>query len=378
MRQTPAASRRPRSGRVFVLATDAHGRPGGIAQYNRDVLEAMSQSDWVDEIMVLARLIDTRLFAPPEKVRYDLGSGRGLIRFLFRCAISALFGGPVSLVYCAHLNLLPAATLVAWARRAPLVLAIYGIDAWSPPKSPLTRWCARRCPHVISISQITLNRFMAWAGDGARSYSILPNAIRTSAYGQGAGRGDLAGRLGLQGRTVIMTFGRMSADEHYKGFDEVLEVLPRLRERVPGIAYLIVGDGSDRQRLAAKAENIGVSDLVVFAGRVSEEEKADHYRLADAYVMPSSGEGFGFVVLEALACGLPVVASSIDGTREAVRCGELGILVDPEDRVALEGAILDALSRPKGVPPGLEYFSFSNFENRLNAAVARMVQPGLA
>lgn len=88
--------------------------------------------------------------------------------------------------------------------------------------------------------------------------------------------------------------------------------------------------------------------------------------------MPSSGEGFGFVILEALACGIPVVASSADGTREAVRGGELGIVVDPQNADDLERAIIDALSRPKIILPGLEYFSFPNFERRLAAAFDRM------
>lgn len=366
---------RPRgSGRVLVLASDAHGRPGGIAQYNRDVLQALSNSECIEEVLVLPRLVDSPEFITPPKVRYDFASAGGVLRFLFRCAMSALFVPRVSLVYCAHLNLLPVATALSWIRRAPLVLAIYGIDAWSPPKSRLAAWCARRCPHVVSISQVTLDRFKHWAGEGARSYAVLPNAIRAGDYGADGKPHDLAARLGLAGRTVIMTFGRMSADERYKGFDEVLEILPRLRARIPGIAYLIVGDGSDRERLVAKAQSLGVSDLVIFAGRVSEAEKADHYRLADAYVMPSSGEGFGFVVLEALACGLPVVASEIDGTREAVRDGELGILVDPEDSAALERATLEALARPKGVPPGIDHFSFSNFERRLNTAVVRVLE----
>jgi glycosyltransferase involved in cell wall biosynthesis len=370
---TARSSRVRGSGCVLVLASDAHGRPGGIAQYNRDVLQALSNSEWIEEVLVLPRLVDSPKFIAPPKVRYDLGSAGGVLRFLFRCAMSALFVPRVRLVYCAHVNLLPVATVLSWIRGAPLVLAIYGIDAWSPPKSRLAAWCARRCAHVVSISQITLDRFKFWAGSGARSYAILPNAIRPSDYGADRKPHDLAARLGLESRTVIMTFGRMSAEEQYKGFDQVLEILTRLRGHIPDIAYLIAGDGSDRERLEAKARSLGVSDLVVFAGHVSEAEKADHYRLADAYVMPSSGEGFGFVVLEALACGLPVVASRIDGTREAVKSGELGILVDPGDPEALEHAVLEALSRPKGVPPGIDHFSFSNFERRLNTAVVRVL-----
>ncbi|MEZ5855402.1 MAG: glycosyltransferase [Hyphomicrobiaceae bacterium] len=137
--------------------------------------------------------------------------------------------------------------------------------------------------------------------------------------------------MGVADRQVILTFGRMSADERYKGFDEVIEAMPRLIAQRPDLVYVAAGDGSDRARLEAKAQALGVGDHVKFTGRISESDKADLYRLADAYVMPSSGEGFGFVILEALACGLPVMASTADGTREAVRNGELGLLVDPKD-----------------------------------------------
>jgi phosphatidylinositol alpha-1,6-mannosyltransferase len=115
---------------------------------------------------------------------------------------------------------------------------------------------------------------------------------------------------------------------------------------VPNIAYLIVGDGTDHHRLEEKARSLGVHERVVFAGYIPEREKADHYRLADAYVMPGRGEGFGIVYLEALACGVPVVASKLDGSREAVRDGALGILVDPNDAEGIKRGILEALARP--------------------------------
>jgi glycosyltransferase involved in cell wall biosynthesis len=83
--------------------------------------------------------------------------------------------------------------------------------------------------------------------------------------------------------------------------------------------------------------------------------------------MPSRGEGFGFVFLEALACGCPVVASKIDGGREAVRDGELGTLVDPQDTKDIERGVEEALAKPKGVvPSGLGYFAFPNFTGRVH------------
>ena len=105
-------------------------------------------------------------------------------------------------------------------------------------------------------------------------------------------------------------------------------------------------------RLADKARQLGVADQVVFAGFIDDAEKADHFRVADAFVMPGRGEGFGFVFLEALASGIPVVGSVLDGSREALRNGELGALVDPNDARSIEQGIDAALATSRGVPQG--------------------------
>jgi len=130
---------------------------------------------------------------------------------------------------------------------------------------------------------------------------------------------------------------------------------------------MIVGDGPDRARLEQKAQLLNIADRVIFAGRISEEEKADHYRLADIYVMPSSGEGFGIVYLEAMACGIPVIGSKIDGSRDALRNGRLGILVNPTDGAELCEAILRTLAEKSTGDRrhGVEYFSTERFCERV-------------
>jgi phosphatidyl-myo-inositol dimannoside synthase len=357
--------------RFLMLATDGHGGFGGIAQYNRDVIDAMCGFESVAEVVVLPRLRPELGFTHPSKASYDLASASGTQGFISRIAAHAL--GSYDLVYCAHINFLPFAVAVARARRLPLVLAIYGIDAWQRPAGMAGRFGMDAVSLVVAISQVTLDRFKGWTNFPSDKCAVLPNAIHAADFAVGTKDNALSRRLGIAERPVILTFGRMSSDERYKGFDEVIEVLPRLLKRVPDIVYVAAGDGSDRARLEAKAKALGLGDHVRFCGRVSEAEKADLYRLSDAYVMPSSGEGFGFVVLEALACGIPVVASLADGTREAVLGGELGHLVDPKDPDGLEAAILEAMAQPKAIPPRLDYFSFTSFETRLAAALGRVI-----
>jgi glycosyltransferase involved in cell wall biosynthesis len=155
----------------------------------------------------------------------------------------------------------------------------------------LANLLASRIQWVVSISDITARKFHAWAPSKTQHLRVLPNAIHPAWYGPGARSEALLERYGLKGKTVLMTLGRLVSVERYKGFDEALDVLPEIARKLPNVAYLVVGDGSDRPRLEAKAHELGVADRVVFTGNVPEAEKADHYRLADVYVMPSQGEG---------------------------------------------------------------------------------------
>jgi len=115
-----------------------------------------------------------------------------------------------------------------------------------------------------------------------------------------------------------MMLGRMDSRERAKGFDELIELMPRLKANRRDIALLLAGDGDDRLRLELKVRELGLQNDVVFPGFVPESLKADHLRLADAFVTASRLERFGIVLLEAMACGVPVIGSTLDGTREGI------------------------------------------------------------
>jgi glycosyltransferase involved in cell wall biosynthesis len=359
--------------RVLVLLTDAFGGVGGISLCNRNLLSALCSHPACEEVVAIPRLMPHQCEELPAKLTYVTNGINSKARYIVAVLRTLLGFRRFDLILCGHINLVPIACLLKGLLHAPVLLVIHGIDAWTPTGSRIVNLLVNKIDMFISVSEVTKRRFLRWADLPEGKGFVLPNTFHVERYGPGPKRPGLLARYGLDGRTILMTVGRLSSFEKYKGIDEVIELLPDLAGKVPNVSYLIVGDGSDRKRLEEKAASLGVSDRVVFAGYVSEEEKADHYRLADAYVMPSSGEGFGIVFLEAMACGIPVVASKVDGSREAVRDGELGIIVDPADRGEIMAAILKTLMEKKGrVPEGLSFFSYENFSRRLHGIIDEM------
>jgi phosphatidyl-myo-inositol dimannoside synthase len=422
--------------RILALVTDAFGSHGGIGKFNRDLLSALCAHPGVEEVVALPRLMSEAPGALPAKLTHLTSGLGGKLHYIVAVLKSALRAPRYDLVICGHINLLPVGFLARqlipkseirnpkseiapphFALRAsplalrlcPVLLVTHGIDAWQPTRSRLANYLARKVSAFISVSEFTRQRFLEWAKLDAPRGFILPNSIDLARFCPGPKNPQLLARYGLRDRPVLLTVARLSAQERYKGVDEVLEVLPGLMPEVPGLSYLIVGDGDDRERLMGKAASLGLSvsapdsalraphsalrtppsthrpspaalrpltsvsspqpsPQVIFAGHVPEEEKVDHYRLADAFVMPGWGEGFGIVYLEAMACGVPVVASKADASREVVRNGELGFVVNPKNPAEIKAAILQAVAcGPKlESRAALEHFSRERFEQRVH------------
>lgn len=357
--------------RILLLTTDAYGGHGGIALYNRDIAEALAEIPEVEEVTVIPRNMPLAPEPLPKKIRFLQEAAGGKSRYIRTAMREAR--KDYDLVICGHINLLPLAALLNLSIRTPLALMVYGIDVWQSPYRLAQQWLAT-VDAVWSISAITRDRMNTWAKLPKSKYALLPNAIHLERYGLGEKRSDLLARYKLEGNKLIMTLARLPGAERYKGVDEVLEIMPSLLEKEPTLKYLVAGDGDDRPRLQAKAQSLGLADRVIFTGMVKEVDKADLFRLADVFVMPGRGEGFGFVFLEALACGVPAVGSKVDGSREALRDGMLGELVDPTDHASIIQGILRALTKPIVIPPGLSYFAWPAFAQRVADAVHGFVK----
>jgi phosphatidylinositol alpha-1,6-mannosyltransferase len=356
------------TGRVDCLAlvTDAFGGRGGIAQYNRDFLSALGTARRVE---VLPHHDPEEVDAPPANVTQHRARA-GRFAFVVAALQLALTCRP-KIIFCGHLHLLPLAAPLARITRARLIVQLHGIEAWEPP-TKLVTLCVGEATFWMAVSRYTRRRMLAWSNIDPARVRVLPNTLREG-YGRSEKPQRLIERYGLEGKRVILTVGRMASTERYKGHDRIIAVLPEVLSHCPQMVYLIVGSGDDASRLEAKARQLGVENRVIFAGQVTGAELSDYFALADAFAMPSTGEGFGIVFLEAARSGLAVIGGDRDGSVDALADGAIGQLVDPGNRRQLVDAIIAALDRTARVDPlSVERFAFENFSRHVDDLVGRI------
>ena len=359
--------------RVLLILTDGYGCPGGIARVNLDLIDSFCADRSVTKVVALARRTQARPERIDAKLDYDARASQGIVRYVARLLRRTLSEGGYDLVVCTHLHLQPLAWLSARLCGAPSVLFLHGIEAWSAPRQILRRLAAKGSDWYVAATALTFDRARRWLRIPDARGIVAPFGVDLARYMPGPASAEVLEKYRLRDSVVLLSLSRLASGERYKGYDEVLDILGRLRAAEPRLVYVIAGDGDDRSRLEAKASSLGIAEHVRFTGHVSEAEKLELYRAARAFVLAGWGEGFGLVLLEALACGVPVVASTLDGSFEAIKKGALGVAVDPHDPDALCAGILEALRRPSGRRiAGLDYFSREAFGQRIHDLITQI------
>ena len=352
---------------ILALVTSAFGGRGGIAQYNQDLFSALALSSRIGDILIVPRHGPRPKNSLPEKI-HQTSPRTERISYSLHVLAHAVRRRSFDVVFCGHLYMSPLAALLSAMFNKPIWLQLHGIEAWEC-SSKLMLAGAERAALVTCVSRYTRQRFLEWADVAPEHVRVLPNTFEPR-FAPGPKSDDLVEHYKLRGRRVLLTVSRLAASERYKGHDRVINVLPRVLERIPDAVYLVVGDGDDRQRLENLARTLGVDDATRFAGEVPHKELPDYFRLADVFVMPSTGEGFGIAFLEAAASGLPVIGGNRDGSVDALADGAIGTLVDPDQQASLLEAICSAVSREtrKG-ETFYTRFAVSNFNRHVDEIV---------
>jgi phosphatidylinositol alpha-1,6-mannosyltransferase len=354
--------------RILMLASQIGGR-GGIQYAGRLILRVLREWAGDDaELTVLSVNDCSADVAGLDASCTVLAAGGSRLKMGWT-AWQLLRGQRWDLVLLGHLNLAP---LLVLARPAAQVVAmIYGIEAWQRI-SGLRRRGLLKAGRLLYISQHTRYRSEAlnpWMKDVPREVcylGLLPDD-RLTPVG--------APPPGFDPGRYAVAIGRMDCEERYKGFDELIRIWPRVELVHPGFKLVLIGDGSDRLRLQALATDLHAS--VVFTGGIDDGLRDCFLRNCAALCLPSRGEGFGLVYLEAMRLGKPVLAGSTDAGREVIADGETGRAVSGQDPDELLSGILDVLGERGPALGGagrqryLEHFSYPQFYERFTMSLER-------
>lgn len=331
---------------ILAIVAQAFGGYGGIARYNQDLFEAMSAFRSAPRIDVIARYAQEPVGVIPERVCQHRAQPERSVLAL--SAIGLAERRKPDLVFCGHLHLSPVAAWIAKRHNAALVCQTHGLEVWSRPGA-LRRRSMEAADTILSVSRDTRARVLTWIDLPPERVRVVPNTVGAE-FTPGDAR-CARQRLGLAGQKVILSVSRLDAGQRHKGQDRIIEILPRLRADGLDVVYLIAGEGDDALRLKAMADAAGVSERVRFLGRVSQADLPDLYRAADLFALPSTGDGFGIVFLEAMACGVPALGLAVGGAYDALADGELGMLVSVSGLADALGGALSVAHYDRSLPP---------------------------
>ena len=331
---------------VFVFL-EVFVHEGGIQSYVKDIFRAYQKLSpgYQAEVFVLRDRPNSANDWESEKLRFHGFNSQSpqFGRFKMTVALlKCLLLQRPKHVFCGHINLARLVQTLCQPLGIPYTVLTYGKEVWEPLNNR-ERQALTSASGIWTISRYSRDRSCAANFIEPNQVKILPCAIDGNKFTPGNKQPELVAKYGLNDARVLMTVARLWSGDIYKGVDVTIRALPQILQVFPDVKYLVIGRGDDQPRLAQLAQDLGVSDRVIFAGFVPTEELIAHYRLADAYIMPSQ-EGFGIVYLEAMACGIPVLSGDDDGSADPLQDGNLGWRVPHRDPNAVAAACIEILT----------------------------------
>lgn len=350
---------------AIVLTPCASG-DDGISEVSRQFAKALTDDGWCVDLWALDGDEPSSERVGPVAFR----SARGSRARLAAWSVSrARRSADDLLVAALHVHLAPLGIPLA-LRGARLACFFHGIEVWRPLRAR-ERKAVELTDVLIANSQYTVDRFRSANPDHTSRPITVCHLSPPPAVAP-----ELPDRSGY-----ALVVGRMAAEERYKGHEQLIDAWRDVQRHVPGAQLVVVGEGDDRGRLEALARSRGLDTYVHFVGRVSAAALAGYYERAAFFVMPSRGEGFGLVYLEAMRAGKPCIAAP-GAAEEIIEHGVSGLVVEPTSSTLVE-AIVDLFHHPdrcstlgRGALMRVEtQFHPSQFASSIRSALATSVVP---
>jgi phosphatidylinositol alpha-1,6-mannosyltransferase len=355
--------------KTVLLAPELFASEGGIQRILRCYLKALCELAAPTDHIGLIALRDSR-FDPAELKSYSdhhllgpVACGGSKTRFV-RAGLQQ--ARTTDRIICGHVGQLPVAWLARWRRpRLRYDLVAHGIEVWRS-FTLIERLALRGAHRIYCVSDFTRREMMRHVALPPERFTTLPNALDPS-FPIGGGR-PLPACL-----PVILTVARLASADRYKGVDQLIDAMPAIRASLPAAQLRIVGHGDDLPRLQSLAQRQGLlPDAVTFLGKITDTHLNQELNDCRLFALPSSGEGFGLVFLEAMAHGRPCLGARAGAVPELIT-QESGVLVEPGNGPQIAEACLHALRASwdeAAILARAREFSYPAFKTRLGEQLA--------
>jgi glycosyltransferase involved in cell wall biosynthesis len=275
-------------------------------------------------------------------------------------------------VILSHVHLLSIAYFIKRFRpNIKVYLIAHGIEIWKKFPEPKLK-ALKRLDKIICVSQFTADKINKIHGIPKEKLEILNNCLDPFYYfpDDFSKPKALLKRYNLtEGHDILFSLSRLSSSEKYKGYDSTIAILPEIVKKHPNVMYLLAGkyDEDEKIRIDNLIKKYKIENHIKLLGFVDEAEVSDHFLLSDIFVLPSKKEGFGIVFIEAMASGLYAVAGNKDGSVDALKNGELGELVDPDNLDQIQATLSELLenlpTHDERVALQKRVFAFFNYQS---------------
>ncbi|MSP18696.1 MAG: glycosyltransferase [Bdellovibrionales bacterium] len=335
---------------IFLFGA-VYGYVGGIEQFNQQILKSWMRTSPEDRIDVLVQEDDYQTHRK-NSVPHSNGNIRFFgfqhkfkivtkLKMVFYFLWRSIFYSP-SHIFVGHISWSFPALIISKLTGTPYSLMIHGSEVLG--SIPLTRRLGlNQAGHIFVNSKDTQQKCISTYKTSKEKFFLLPPTTDEMFFTlKEKAKNTLQLNTPIKNENILLTVARLDARERHKGIDTTIRALPAILETV-NIIYFVIGQGGDLKRLKDLVLSLDLEKKVFFLGALTNEEVRDYYHLADCYVMPSD-EGFGIVYLEALLCGVPVVAGDADGSAEPLQGNKLGWRVNRKNPDQVAHAVLEALA----------------------------------
>ncbi len=263
---------------------------------------------------------------------------------------SLLKAKQVDQIIFGHINLAPVSYLMKFCfPKKQFILITHGIEVW-PLLSGFKKILLNKTDIILTVSEYTRRKLIEVQHADASRIIVFHNTLDPyfsypCVFTSNAGVREKYGLLPKD--DILFSLTRLSLKEKFKGYDIIIQCLPRLLQSFPEIKYILGGkyDVAEKIRIDQIIQENNLEGKVILTGFIKNENLVHYYQMSDVFILPSKKEGFGIVFIEALACGLPVIAGNQDGSTDALKNGELGTLINPDDKEEIILAIQKQLKK---------------------------------